>query len=373
MTSFKKLKLGVLVYLLTFNSYAEIIFESDFNEDADFYASQQQASWAEVGANKPKGFDGALIEGKGYIKGMAGEGVDGSVALKFMWDPALGQPVSQLYKHLTGDESTGYDEVYIRYRVRLPNNFKVGIPGVDDVPYWKWGRLWQNTGIAPGYKWTENRSDAFYAVWNFGGTDKWGIDAGGTFGANSGSNLSKGSAGGERYSNDYYIGVQDYTTTPGHFRHVGNGDWDFDSDTRLLKNTAQTWHTVEWRFKLSSSDTSGDGTFQMWFDGVDQVPVKIGHGSTTPSYDPPLKASANPTARHGSGYNFLVMFDNMAYWNKNWDDPGVEGGIYVNDVVISTTRIGHNYSISTGTATGTATGTDGAVSPPKPPASFTVK
>jgi len=39
------------------------------------------------------------------------------------------------------------------------------------------------------------------------------------------------------------------------------------------------------------------------------------------------------------------MFDNMAYWNKNWDDPGVEGGVYVNDLVISTERIGHEYFV----------------------------
>ncbi|PCJ89273.1 MAG: hypothetical protein COA54_00620 [Thiotrichaceae bacterium] len=356
MTNFNKLKFGALVYLLTFNSYAQIIFETDFADDSSFYATQQQSSWTAVGANKPTGFDGALIEGNGYIQGMPGEGVGGSVALKFMWDPALGQPVSQLYKHLTGDENTGYDEIYIRYRVRLPNKFKVGIPGNDDVPYWKWGRLWQNTGVAPGQKWTENRADAFYAVWNYGGTDMWGIDAGGTFGANTGANLSQGSAGGQRYSNDFYIGKQDYTMVPGHFRNVGNGDWDFDSTTRLLvNNTSQTWHTFEWRFKLSSSNTSNDGVFQMWVDGVEQVPVKISPGGSAPVLGN-LAPTGIPTASHGSGYNFLVMFDNMASWNKNWDDAGVEGGIYVNDVVISTTRIGHDYYVG--------------MPPPKPPSNI---
>lgn len=359
MSSFKKLKLGLFAYLLTFNSYAEIIFETDFANDASFYATHQQASWEEVVANKPEGFDGALIEGNGYIKAMPGEGVGGSVALKFMWDPALGQPVSQLYKHLTGDQSTGYDEVYIRYRVRLPNNFKAGIPGIDDIPYWKWGRLWQNTGSAPGSKWTENRADSFYVMWSFGGTDMWGVDAGATFGANSGSKLNQGSAGGERYSNDYYIGRRNYSITPGHFRSVGNGAWDFDSSTRLLKNnTSQTWHTIEWRFKLASSDTANDGIFQMWFDGVEQVPVGIDATAGAPEL-PGLAASGIPTSSHGSGYNFLVMFDNMANWNKNWDDDGVEGGIYVNDVVISTKRIGHSYFVG--------------VAPPKPPVNLTIK
>lgn len=351
MTDFKKLKIGAFACLLTFaftsSVYAEIIFETDFAEDGDFYARYQQATWTEIGENKPKGFDGAKAKGSGgYIKGMPGEGVDGSVALKFMWDPALGQPTTQLYKHLTGDENTGYDEVYIRYKIRLPDNFKAGRPELNSIPYWKFGRLWQNTGVATGAKWTENRVDSFYAVWNFGGSDKWGVDAGGTFSANSGGDLTKGSSGGPRYSNDYYIGAGSYETKPGHFRHFGNGAWDFHSDTRMLKNRNQSWHTIEWRFKLSSNPTSGDGVFQMWFDGVEQVPDRISQGKAgAPVYDPQLGANANPTAKHGSGYNMLIMFDNMAEWNKDWDEAGIEGGIYVNDLVISTQRIGHDYYV----------------------------
>lgn len=343
---FHKTFLAISVCLFINNLHAEIIFETDFENDGSFYATSQQSSWTEVVANKPSGFDGALITGNGYIQGMPGAGINGSVALKFYWDHALGQPVSQLYKHLTGDQTTGYDDLYIRYHVRLPNNFKVGIPGIDDIPYWKWGRLWQNTGTAPGDKWTENRADSYYAVWNFGGTVEWGADAGGTFGANSGSNLSQGSAGGERYSNDYYIGRRDYSQVAGHFQHVGNGAWEYDDSTRLLlNNTSQTWHTIEWRFKLSTSDSANDGTFQMWFDGVEQIPVRIGPGGGAPEL-PDLEAQGIPTAVHGSGYNFFVMFDNMANWNKNWDDAGIEGGIYVNDVVISSSRIGHEYVVN---------------------------
>lgn len=362
MNHLKRLVFAISLCIFSFNVFAEIIFETDFADDGNFYVGQQQAQWSKIAANKPKGFDGALITGSGgYIKGVPGAGVGGSVALKLMWDPALGQPTTQLYKHLTGDHSTGYDDIYIRYKLRLPNNFKAGIPSNDSIPYWKFGRLWQNTSTVPvggsGGGWTENRSDSFYAVWNFGGTDMWGADAGATFAANSGINLNQGSAGGERYSNDYYIGRRDYSITPGHFRHVGNGAWDFHSDTRMLKNRNQTWHTIEWRFKLSSSSTSGDGVFQMWFDGVEQVPVGIGQGGdTTPIFNPPLAPTANPTARHGSGYNMLVMFDNMAQWNKNWDDAGIEGGLYVNDLVISNKRIGHTYSVG--------------IAPPKPPSSL---
>lgn len=340
----KSMAVGLLS-LCTAYASAEIIFETDFANDGNYYASQQQGSWTEVVENVPEGFDGALIEGKGKVYGIPGAGIGGSVAMKFEWDPALGQPVSQLYKHLTGNKSTGYNEVYVRYNVRLPNKIKIGRPGIDDIPYWKFGRLWQNTGTAPGDRWTENRSDSGYAVWNFGGTATWGIDAGATFGANSGSSLSKGSAGGERYSNDYYIGTGNYSTHPGHWDAVGEGAWAFDKVTRdLVNNTSQTWHTLEWRFKLASTSTSNDGVFQMWFDGIEQVAVDIRPGGGAPVLND-LTPTEIPTTVMGSGYNFLVVFDNMAYWNKHWGDPGVENGIFVNDIVVSTSRIGHEYSV----------------------------
>ena len=343
---------------------SEIIFETDFANDGDFYASQQQSSWTEVVENVPEGFDGALIEGKGKVYGIPGAGIDGSVAMKFEWDPALGQPVSQLYKHLTGNESTGYDEVYIRYNVRLPNDIKIGRPGIDDIPYWKFGRLWQNTGTAPGDKWTENRSDSGYAVWNFGGTATWGIDAGATFSANHGSNLSKGSAGGERYSNDYYIGRGDFSKHSGHWDAVGDGAWAFDTTSRnLINNSNQTWHTLEWRFKLATDASANDGVFQMWFDGIEQIAVDIRPGGSAPALSD-LTPTEQPTTVKGSGYNFLVIFDNMAYWNKHWGDTGVGNGIFVNDVVVSTERIGHSYRVDGHLTT--------QVSPPSAPLNFRV-
>jgi len=122
----------VLWNCISLNCNAAIIFETDFAEDGDFYATRQQAQWAKVGANRPKGFDGARVSGNGYIKGMPGEGVDGSVALKFMWDPDLGQPVTQLFKQFPGDKNTGYDDVYVNDLVisttRIGPDYNVGDP-----------------------------------------------------------------------------------------------------------------------------------------------------------------------------------------------------------------------------------------------------
>ena len=329
---------------------AGVIFETNFANDGALDIGQQQSSWTEIGANKPEGFEGALVEGaNGRIYGVPGEGLNGTPALKMEWDPALGQPVTQLYKHLTGDKTTGYDEVYVRYNIRLPNNLQISDPSVDDIPYWKFGRLWQNTGPTAGDAWTENRVDSGYAVWNFGGTATYGVMNKFTYSATTGSNLSQGSAGGERYSMDWYPhstgNPANKSVQPGFWNAVGAGAWDFNPTTReLTDNTSQAWHTLEWRFKLSSNSTSNDGVLQVWFDGVEQTPpLNIGPGGGAPDLGSALQPNEIPTApiAPSNGYNMLVVFDNMAYWNENWASTG--NGIFLNDVVVSTERIGHDY------------------------------
>jgi hypothetical protein len=41
--------------------------------------------------------------------------------------------------------------------------------------------------------------------------------------------------------------------------------------------------------------------------------------------------------------NWIGIFDNMVTWNKRWvTHPGL---VYVDDVVVSTDRIGHEYEV----------------------------
>jgi len=326
---------------------AGLLFETNFANDGAFDITNQSSTWTAIGANKPEGFNGALIEGNGRIYGVPGAGLNGTTALKMEWDPALGQPVTQLYLHLTGDKASGHNEVFVRYNVKLPNDLQISNPLLDDIPYWKWGRLWQNTGPTAGDAWTENRADSGYAVWNFGGTATYGLMNKFTYAAATGSNLSQGSAGGERYSMDWYNGIPaDPTIAPGYFNAVGAGAWDFNKTTRqLVDNTTQSWHTLEWRFRLSSSPTANDGVMQLWFDGVEQTPpIDIGPGGGAPELGADLAPNEIPTPVIVSGYNMLVLFDNMAYWNENWSEAGIGNGLFVNDIVVSTARIGHSYT-----------------------------
>jgi len=329
---------------------AGIIFETNFVNDAAFaHTGPTSFPWTNIASIKPEGFSGTLIEGNGRIYGVAGEGVAGSVAMRFEWGD-LSQPVTQLFKHLTDDQNTGYDEIFLRYRVRLPNNILMGDTAIDDFAYWKWARLWQNNGpVSAGV--TENRADSGFAVMNFGGTATWGVYAGGTFAANfdaTGLPLSGGSANGARYSIDYYDGFKaSYVGTPGALNNMGSGAWDFDKTTRILvNNTTQTWHTIEWRCKLATSDTANDGVYQIWFDGVEQIPIVDMRPKAPTPVLADLLPGEIPTASRGSGYNFLVLFDNLQFVNGNWDTPGtIDGnnGIWINDLVISTKRIGHNH------------------------------
>lgn len=312
----------------------DIIFETNFNNDSTYSLVDQSLTTL---TNVPQGWSGAQAGG-GTITALPGEGVDGSVAMKFFWNPTASQPTVSLKKHLTEDILIGYDDIYLRYNVRVHNNFKV-FPGA----YWKWGRLHQNTPIT--LPWTENREDSFYAMWLYGGGETFGEKIRTSFCANVGINLASGSSGGEKYLSHYGQGSGlDFSTLPGFFQSMGAGEWKYDPITKfLVNNTSQTWHTVEYRFKLSSTDTSGDGLHQVWYDGVEQAPhTQMDALNGAPEW-PGLSVDANPTSRHGSGYNYFVFFDNMVEWNSAWDDAGAEGGVYVNDVVVSNTRIGHSY------------------------------
>ncbi len=74
----------------------------------------------------------------------------------------------------------------------------------------------------------------------------------------------------------------------------------------------------------------------------DGLLLNIGPGGGAPDLGTDLLPNEIPTTTMGSGYNMLVLFDNMAYWNENWGTTG--NGVFVSDVVVSTERIGHTYT-----------------------------
>lgn len=325
-----------------------VIFQTDFSQDAGYNESGVRL-WNQNSAGPvapPTGWDGVYApNSRSNISVISGAGYQGSNALRLAWAPGGDQTTIRLGKHLTGNVNQGFDELYIRYRVKLPDNFKAGRPG-SSLPYWKWGRLWQNTWPQPGgapneNRWSENRANSGYVVWNFGGSEAY-TDVNVTWSENTGSNLASGSSGGARQKLDYFVSGSDRTSQDGYFQSFGGGAWSFDaSRPRYLAAQPQRYHTIEYRFKLASSPTANDGVFEMWWDGQKQAPHSrmIGEGGAP-------QRQGIPTANRGSGFNFLVMFDNILDWHSDWGRSDVDGFVLISDVVVSQTPIGSNYVVT---------------------------
>lgn len=326
-----------------------ILFETDFSADSG-YRVQSVNLWNGGGngpVQPPRGWDAVKATGRSVISVVPGEGISGKNALKIEWDAQLSQPTVSLVKHLSGTTASGHDELYIRYHVKLPDNFKAG-SDAKYIPYWKWGRLWQNTsptGKPRANSLTENRPNSGYVVWGFGGASPYTMMSA-VWSENSGPNLGKGSAGGERQGVDYFVSGANASLQDGYFESMGDGDWKFDRrNPGFLASRNQSYHTVEFRFKLATSDDAEDGVFEMWWDGKKQSRwTRLGAGSG-PSVP---QRRGIPTIRRGSGFNLFTMFDNMTGWNRDWGHAGVDGYILVNDVVVSKQRIGHEYVVTGG-------------------------
>lgn len=318
-----------------------VIFETNFENDTGFVLADYQL-WNT--ATKPWGFEAAKATVSSRVETVPGQGVGGSNAMYFNYadqqDPVGTQPTISLFKHLTGDKATGFSELYIRYKVKLPDNFKAG-PGVltQQLAYWKWGRLWQNTGTTNDGTWTENREDSKYIVWNWNGRLDDGFNPGISFGANTGVNLDQGSNNGERARITWYERLN--PTAPANWDNI----FPMDRTTNIgfvqsyTDGGSEDYHTIEYRFVAATSDTAQDGIVEIWLDGVKQATwTSIATlGGATPDF------TGIPTAVDGSGWNAFVLFDNLTEWNENWGDSPAGGGIYLNDVVVATSRIGHDY------------------------------
>jgi len=319
-----------------------IIFETDFSEDTGYSVTNAQGYGLRT---PPSGWDAVLASTDSIVSVVAGAGVNGSNAVRLAYG-TQSQPTISLVKHLTGNERTGFNELYIRYNVKLPNNFVAGTDG-SDMKHWKWGRLWQNTATLGAETetghWTENRENSGFVVWGLGTGipyTRWSA----VWSENTGADLHKGSAGGPMQAIDWYQSGVDQTKQDGYFESVGDGAWAFDPNRPgYLADTQQTYHTIEFRFKLATSDTAEDGVFEIWYDGVKQDQwTRIRPGSAGGA----IPRNGVPTINRGSGFNFLAIFDNMARWNWHWADDGVDGYIDVSDVVVSTTYIGRDYVVT---------------------------
>lgn len=312
---------------------AGIVFQSDFESDTGYVFADGMPF--DGSGTPPTGFD-SMNMGSTQTLRVTPEGRDGGNAMRFEYRGADRASMT-LARHLSRDPNIGYDELYVRYSVKLPANFHR-----TAGQFWKWGRLWQNTSVEVDGTWTELREDAGYVVWGVGSGWQGKQTFYGAFADNDvPGNHALGSNGGPMQLVNWYRAVPD-DLADGLFESVGYGSWDSGADGFLVDRN-QSYHTIEWRFKLASSAAAEDGAFEMWIDGVPWIAPTYYNNY----YSAPKRAGV-PTVRDGSGWNYLSMFDNMQSWAKEWGRSDVDGYILIDDVVVSTDRIGHGY-VPTGT------------------------
>jgi len=97
---------------------------------------------------------------------------------------------------------------------------------------------------------------------------------------------------------------------------------------------------IEFRFKLATTATSNDGVFEWFVDGVKQDKFE----RLKPQFGAPQRTGI-PLTNLGTGFNYFSLFDNMVGWNRGWDSAGTDPYVLLNDVVVSTSRIGHDYRV----------------------------
>lgn len=309
-----------------------IIFETDFSSDVGLVVTQAPVYQTE---NIPSGWSAAQVTA-GTLEVIDDNG-DAAAWFRYpdRQDPGGSQPTISLVKHL-GD---GFPELYVRYRVRLPDTFKFG-PGnpTTQIPYWKIGRLLQNQPTEYS-GWTENDLTSGYLVWNINGNDLYGVKF--RFTMQDPYATVPGSVGGERVVIDWAQGSNlDWPNTTGHFEAVGAGAWELDWITNpgFLLNTPQTYHTIEVHAKLASSQGAEDGVIELWFDGVSQNPwTRILTNKATQAW------TGVPLMQYGQGFNLLKVLDNLSVINEDWGPN--PGGMIISDIVVADQYIGHDYTI----------------------------
>lgn len=315
-----------------------IIFETDFREDVG-YRQNYNNGWNRNDTIPPVGFNAIRVGGDpgSFVEVVTDESQDGAALALHYRQASSGRSSISLARHLTGDRNTGYSDLYVRYKLKFPENFIAGDDG-RGLPFWKWGRLWQNTSPEIDDTWTENRVGSGYVVWGLGSGFQGNQHFYGAWSDNTvPGNHERGSNGGPMQTLNWYRSIENPAVEEGFFAQVGDGAWQFDSQG-FFANREQDYHTLEWHFVLTPDLSEGYGLFELFIDGVRIIdPSNISN-----AYGAPVRQGV-PTVIDGSGFNHITVFDNMQSWSELWGNPNFDGFVLIDDVVVSTQRIGHDY------------------------------
>jgi len=313
---------------------AEVIYEDDFNSNTTGWESNdpggghniQGGTLGSPGLQTPPDWTGHIYYDAAQILDIpATAGRSGTPG--FRVGPKIGSGQFDQVGLTIWLGETGYEELYIRYFVKLEDNFLFGDPSNSTGGWamWKHGRVWQN------------------------------VTADNLVNTNMASELNRGAIV-WGYYNDNYLDHNPYVqtlfmkdATAGtndcsseecgkmyYYPYVSGNDQGFVTQMTGALNgtnhipTEQDWHCIELHYKLASDWESEDGEYDLWIDGIKQVtPTRL------------VDLDGVPTAKIGTGMNYITLHDNgsmTSYWEEQYH-------IYYDDVVISTSYVGPDYVI----------------------------
>ena len=325
----KKLSIPVIFVLLQNPNLAlsKILFQDNFDSFTTGWIPSVNSghnisggTLENPGRNEPEGWTGYINYGN-ILDITTSDGRNGSPCLRIGYSVgnAFAGQVG-LVKFL-GDD--GYDEIYIRYFIRLSDDFHYGDGQNGSATVWKHGRVWQNitsSDIVNNKNLTSELNKGAM-VWG------WYENNYGQFQPYMQSLFMKNSHDGTNDCSDcckYYYYPYDSALDGGHVTpHIGA-----INSNGTLAQQPQEWHSVEVHYKLADSFNGPNGVYESWIDGVKQkTPNHITNGCSVNSI---------PTGKVGTGINYITIMDNGTI-SANWTEQHY---VYIDDIVISTTYIG---------------------------------
>ena len=304
-----------------------VIFEDDFNSFTSGWSPSVPGGGHQIaggtlsnpGRNEPAGWTGYIHYDASQILDITTTcGLGNSPCLRI--GPKMGAAQwgqIGLVKFL-GDN--GYDELYVRYYIKLSDGFQFGDGTNGSWSYWKHGRIWQNLSASDIVNNNSLPSELGRGAVVWGLYDDAYTDFNPYLQGFFLKNTTEGTNGcvdcGKMYYYSWNSGQDGGFYTP----HIGS------LDSSGVVPIGQNWHSLEFHFKLADSWNGPNGLFETWIDGIKQV-------STTRNVN---VTYGMPTAKLGSGMNYITLHDNgnlSKYWTS-------QHYIYIDDVVISTSYIG---------------------------------
>ncbi|MBI4681885.1 MAG: hypothetical protein HY757_02145 [Nitrospirae bacterium] len=331
----------LLVFLIPFDCMSGVIFEDDFNGFTSGWTPIEKCCAHRVygspsGRGEPTGWTGYIWEESSTesdLRIVTGEGRGGTPAFRVQPNVLTGVSGQMGLTKWLGP--TGYNEIYIRYFLKYSDSRLWGNGQGGSYSYQKLNRVWQNItstnlqNIPTGVM--SNEHGKGWMLFGIADDDYSTFDPFARITLATNSTDDSLGQGISRFTYQWNS-ANTVSFVENHFGAINtNGSWA----------TTQGWHCIEIHLKLASAWGQDDGIYELWIDGIKQNAPTY----TLPQYGYAGGLTKMPTAKIGTGINYVTFSDNLDQKSglPKWS-------YWIDDVVISTSYIGPNYVIGGGSA-----------------------